>query len=67
MANRTSISEIEQLSAASNADLLIVSHLSGESYVSRSLSAGVVITAAADAAYEKAKNDLSDDGYLTAH
>lgn len=36
----TSISELEQLSSVSDTDLLIVSHLSGNDYVSRGISAG---------------------------
>jgi len=36
----TAISELSTLNSATDTDLLIVSHLSGESYVTRSLSAG---------------------------
>lgn len=36
----TAISELSQLNSATDTDLFIISHLSGESYVTRSLSAG---------------------------
>ena len=36
----TAISELSRLNQATDTDLFIVSHLSGESYVTRSLSAG---------------------------
>ena len=36
----TAISELSQLNAVTDTDLFIISHLSGESYVTRSLSAG---------------------------
>ena len=43
----TAISELSTLNSVTDTDLLIVSHLSGESYVTRSLSAGNFATAQA--------------------
>ena len=37
---KTTISELSQLNSITDTDLLIVSHLSGQEYVTRSLSAG---------------------------
>ena len=63
------ISELSQLNQATDTDLFIVSHLSGESYVTRSLSAGNFATKTfienTYKTYDYISAQLSNDGYMT--
>ena len=65
----TAISELSTLNSVTDTDLLIVSHLSGESYVTRSLSAGNFATKSfvenTYKTYDYISAQLSNDGYAT--